>query len=697
MMEVIDVDSYEIAGFQRRRPTPPRTQSTPMSPRTQSKSRQPSRLKKPDTHVVAVVDLCASDDEDKKATENTTNTDDNNGNAANDGPLNNPNEMNVNYLLSLPMESLEMKKERIEMQLKSEELDDLSEGDISFGDDNKQPALNEYEDVSDDEISFGETNKKSPIAAKNAVQQQNESVKSRDSIGSAHSPKSNEKLKNIPPNQTPRSLAAAEGVGRATANSTPRSHTPNRSSSSPNKSVHSPNRIHQIKMMLHQTPSNENKSQQSFKPHQTLRSLTSNGWIRPPNSNTTPQSSTPKRSPIATHNSNKMNKSPSKLPQSNGIRQYFTPNHSAQSASLHGAAASANAIKTPTHSSKPNQPRRSLVADKMAGQCTTQSSASHRVHMPPNQSSNSNNVTKSPTEKPVSPFSPSTDVIGRNSTSNDMRSQLFTPNVDRFADQAQPIREKAPQTPESGIANSDVSSDFEMDIYESFVRDSIPESASLSSAKTVWSSKAQIPKQDAQKIENNTASNGPHFNVNNANDANQVIITTATVSNNQQTQTEPHSYTMDHVDIVKKAIMNLVGETNSPVNTLHFNQTKCKRRASNDAASNGESNSSTSKRQRTQSSESYVGDESDDDDDDDKSDPPFQPDQEDEEEDIQDDCADNYDSDASDASKETLPFDKNEYHKSRLKPCKTEMHDESSCDSDETVMDYHVHEPQPSK
>lgn len=749
-MEVIDVDSYEIEGFQRRRPAPSQAQP-------QSRQQRQSRLKTPNFPVTAEVNLCSSDEEDGEIPDYTAHNGNSNSVSNNQSSSSGHASTNKN-LDDLPLDELQIKKELLEIQLKTEGCEDVSDNDGQSPETSKitttqrnepaklnnpnalaQPSLCSYEIVSDeddDDNVFDKSTEKSPkipktippyprneqkrfAAAANPVPQSANDTVSKDASYDAvsdddddilnksdhrsppirkaipqarnESGKSNNSLKAntvkyvVVPNHVLRTLgtnaqtsSALEAVSDDDDDNVNKSDhrlpkNPKNSKENRNEPVHTTKSIENPKINVsNSTPSlpirpnvspiqscNTNKVSPSA--NQKLQSDTSNQWIRLSKPVTLIKQPNMPSKPL-----------PSLSPQSNRISSGFnrnspskTQNQATKSINSHGYSV-LQATNRAHHTSTPNQKPNSSASIGMTGKSTSnytssQSFATNQVQNPSNQFMQSNRTEKPPIES-LHPLPLHIPLVRQEDTENDLLSQLFTSNTNRLAPQT-------PQTPESGIANSDISSDFDLDITLpniSFMAHTIPTPAtSSSSVKTVWSSKSQVSKEELPKTNSFKSNTHQHFNFD-------------CMSNTNQATNEHNSYVPD----------SLLSECN---------QSQQKRRASNEKSSNSECNI---KRQRKESSSDDDNEEADMDDDCEK-DPSFEPDeyQEDEEEDNRDDNRDEYDSDASIASDETVPYESRIYQKGiELKPCKMEIQDENSCDSSETVLDtQNVLQTEPSK
>lgn len=448
------------------------------------------------------------------------------------------------------------------------------------------------------------------------------------------------------------------------ANQTPRSDA----------SIQSPNSL------LNQPQYSPNQRAQSFTPNVSVRSphsFTANRSQFSPNETTkSTESSREKKSPtqqsFVPYQYPNTLKSPSVFSSDwNGAN--FSANHTAEWYRSFGivmspnldADANANANET-AQPSKPAQIPQSFKPIEAATHVTPNRVHSHRTE-------------QSPIANQRSPIYAPLDVI-----SNDMLSL----NVDHFAQQKTPARQRSPQTPESGIAASEQSeeSDYDLDLYRS-------------NAPT-------NPTQPQRNHSSNIASSDMHSSLNNLNANNQVSHERHSNDSNgcssESNQLAQIRNLDDIDDVVKNAIKGVVDKVTKRVSKKRksLSPITCESSSSNTgddllqpltkrpAIDHNASNGGASSNSPQEHSESETDMTSTDDVDDGDTDPSYEPNTEEMDDDNGADENDDYD---SDCSRDTVPFDDHS-----RKPVKAERKyeiDESSVDSEETIIDYNPYFP----
>lgn len=259
----------------------------------------------------------------------------------------------------------------------------------------------------------------------------------------------------------------------------------------------------------------------------------------------------------------------------------------------------------------------------------------------------------------------------------DRLSPLYAPIVDHDVNS----KRKTPQTPESGIADSD-SSDFELDLFSTNPK--MPPSQSIP-AKMQWSSKAVQLKREPPRAQESVPIND----------------NSSSITGNQQESNHLIESELDLDNLVRNAVEKVIGQNGFDIGHVsnareNLSPITCdededddrpltkKRRASDESASSSasgsDSGSGSVKRQRKLSD---VSSDTDSTPDTQRDDPTFEPDNEDEERDNEADEDFDYDSDGSQFSRETVAFESRT--KSNVK-FEAQSDDESSMDSDETIM-----------
>lgn len=756
-MDVIDVDSSDssddcaINGFSRKRPSTSRLkqqkqqQSVPkpiLTPRPRQQQRQqPQQQPPPRQHqqqrlqnheypVVAEVDLTAiSDEEDGEIVENNRQSA-NNGNDASpaaNGNLNLLINLNGNgiELDGLPMETLQIKREAIEFELKKEEQEpqnDLEPVSDDDGDDivasNLAPVSfsTSLDEVSDDDVEMSFAARKH---SNEAPMQSNTEIRASISIAlpvgmnlnqiprpsasnlSMQSPNKRSKWVQSSPNQTVQSLSESlENVsddellpppsskksamdlnGKRVVFSTRRpvfaKNKTESKSPGPNSTGLSTvaNGIQQV-LPSRSVASNTSMPPQNSLPNrsqipdrspnytmqaQTLNASSSRSQI---SRNETPQSvnsNRAKKSPIHSQQpqpSNQYDAPNSSSPfwkkikelnhrDSNGLN--FSENH-ADELRKYGIYVSSDAdAHEASHSVIPNQAPSSFMPDGAVTHGT-----SHRMH--------SNRTDPLPIANQRSPI-----YVPLDNVSNDMLSQ----NVDNFVRQKTPVRERAPQTPESGIAASEGSSDFDLDLYPSNAQ-SNPE-----------------PQKNHK-----TASNEAHALSNDSNQGNHVGNSNNSSRSSSDLQTNLGSFIQSSV---KSIFFNSISEimakkrkTPSPSDSSSDTDEELMRPSKKQPPNspNASHGGSCSKWQRNDSETDIASDTTNEEEDSNdgvdtqNEDPTYEPDTRDMDVDNREDENDAYDSDCSEYSNETVLFE--EPPRKLLKSGS----EEGSRDSDETIINF---------
>lgn len=478
---------------------------------------------------------------------------------------------------------------------------------------------------------------------------------------------------------------------------------PSRMASWSNETIHSPvsNRANQTPRtdVSIQLPNNTlNQPQSSL--NQSVQSLTSNASVRSPNSNSTSYSHTSNRLPFVQNetmqsvNSNKAKKSPTKQ----SFVPYQTPKTTNQNEVPKSSSSFSNEVERSRHDCNGLNFSTNHTAEWLRSYGLVVSPNPDAIEsIPPNHTA-PHTHSFMPIDAAVHGNSP--NQVHPNQTDQlvpiaNQRSTIYAPldivsndmlslNVDHFAQRKTPVRRRAPRTPESGIAASELScdSDYELDLYPSNV---------------------QTNPEPQQSSHSNNASNETHSNLN---ISNQINLNRESHLNNNSgngtNQPPPIRSLKDFDDLVKNAIYNTLAKNVPQKRKSPSPPTSDSTPSSNDVdlydllqpskkqATNNQNalDSDSIGRQQIQSESETdaTPDDGDDDGDNDDNDADFEPNADDMDDDNKADENDDYDSDCSGYSRETLLFEDR-----CQKPMKSERKnetEESSDGSDETLIDF---------
>lgn len=734
-MDVIDLDSSDssdhcdITGFSRKRPSASRhrkqQQHVPSpilvpQPRQQrqqpqqklSKKPQQQRLQNREYPVVAAVDLTISDEEDGEIVEDIIQNA-NDSNAANstlNGNLNLPNNQNENgiELDVLPLNVLEIKREAIEMQIKEEEGEQCDLEPVSDDDGNDITPPNatpmaasvSLEDVSDDDdfsaitSNSNETSMQSNTANRTVEMKPMQTPRSSAWNSSMQSLNNSLKRAQPSPNQTVQSFSESlENVSDDDELLPPPSSKKHALNLNEKRVVFSARRPvavpNKIESQAHGSNGvgklfNANEIQRVFQPRPTASKTSMQSQNSPPNhavqshtSNASIQSASrsqfPRNEAMQTIDSNRTKNSPvhSKSPNqhvvSSSSSHFWNKIEQKNHQGLNGSNFSENnAIELrkygifvssdadadeASQSVVPNQAPFSFMPDEAATH-----GLSHQMH--------SNRTDTLPMTNQRSPIYAPPDTA-----SNSMLSQ----NVDNFVRQKTPVRERAPQTPESGIAASDISSDFELDLYST---NAPSNREAQKNQKTTCNENRTCSNHDNQENHaghlNNSSSNSRNPPPNGIDWGNRIKSSVKSIFFEEMSK---------HVSKKRKTPSPSASSSDSDEDLMQPSENQPKN------SPNASHGGNCSKRQRSDSetdstSATSTEEESNDGVDTQNEDPTYEPDIEQMEVDNREDENDAYDSDCSGFSTATKIFEQ-----PCRKPAKGES-EESSRDSDETIIDF---------
>lgn len=736
-MDVIDVDSSdscEIDGFSRNRPPTSRNRPQPQQrsvphpilvprPKQQQQRQQPSpqkrqkqqRLQNREYKVVDQIDLISSDEEDGEIVEDNRQNANGNNNGAGSTVNSNLNFFNTQNgsgieLDRLSIETLQIKRENIEQQLKQEDnglepVSDVDEDENMPPNSNTMPAAfsTSLEDVSDDEVAIDST-----VCASNSNRTPMKSNSQNQAPTLITSPVE------MKPNLTPRHSTSNTSMQIANSSAKRAQSSPNQSMQLFSESLENVSDDEWLPLPRSKKPAlNLNEKPVVFS---TKRPATGSNQTQSklPSPNNTGKSSTTNRTQQSVASN-----TPTQLQKSPPNRTQISPNHQVQSHHSHAPIHSPRrsqisqnqlpqsnnsntAKKIPIHSQAQRLPTQHSVSDSSssiwnkskhlnqygiyfssdADVDATEVSQSFMPNQEPSSLMSNGATTLIPPHRMHSHQTDPLPIANRNSPnfartntiSNDMPQQ----NVKDFVRQKAPAHERSPEAPESGIAASDVSSDFELDLYTSNPRSKSepPKIHRTAPIETHTNLNNNTPENRAGNSNNNSDSGESNL-IRNELDLDNLIgnsvktgfvnFLTKIVAKKRKTPSSVESSSDSDEDLVQPLKMQ---PANSPIASHSGN---CSKKQRNDPET--DTGSETSDEESNNGVDTQIED------------PTYEPDTEDMEVDKKEDENDAYDSDWSGMSNETVM-----YEEPRQKPVKGEC-EESSRDSDETIIDFGQYYP----